>query len=207
MTAENLDFLFAEEARRLGYVTEAQVDEAIQLQRHMADDLQIDERLHVLMHKRSWLSEEQVRKVMAHVQPRGNKAQIEGYRLIAKIGGGAMGTVYRARHERLNRDVAIKILRRDLGEDPTQMERLRAEARLLASLDHPNVVRALDAGEAGGYPYFVMDYVEGENLRDRIAERGPLDEGEALEIAAISPAPLRRRGAWVSSIGTSSPAT
>ena len=182
MSATNEDFLFAQEAQNLGYVTEAQVEEGFLLQRRMAEDLKIDERLAVILVKRGWLADEQARRVRARVEPRGAGAQIEGYQLLARLGRGAMGTVYKARHLRLNRLVAIKVLRRDLAADPTQVERLRSEAEMLASLDHPNIVRALDAGESNGFPYFVMEYVEGENLRDRIARDGPLDEERALEI-------------------------
>ena len=182
MSARNEDFLFAQEAEKLGYISEQQVEEAFLLQRRMAEDLKIDERLAVILVKRGWLAEEQARRVYAIIEPKGASQQIEGYRLVAKIGRGAMGTVYKAIHERLNRPVAIKILRRDLATDKTQIERLKGEAQLLASLDHPNIVRAIDAGESNGFPYFVMEYVEGENLRDAIIRKGAFDEDEALRI-------------------------
>ncbi len=182
MSATNEDFLFAQEAQNLGYVTEAQVEEGFLLQRRMAEDLRIDERLSVILVKRGWLADEQARRVRARVEPRGDGAQIEGYQLLSRLGRGAMGTVYKARHLRLNRIVAIKVLRRDLAADPTQVERLRGEAEMLASLDHPNIIRVLDAGESNGFPYFVMEYVEGDSLRDRIARDGPLGEEDALRV-------------------------
>ena len=182
MSARNEDFLFAEEAQNLGYVTEAQVEEGFELQRRMAEDLKIDERLAVILVKRGWMAEEQARRVYGIIEPEGARTQIEGYRLVQKIGRGAMGTVYKAIHKGLHRVVAIKILRRDLAADKTQIERLRREAKLLADLDHPNIVRAFDAGESNGFPYLVMEYVEGETLRDRIAHKGPLDDEEALRI-------------------------
>jgi serine/threonine-protein kinase len=179
----NEDFLFAQEAQRLGFVTEPQVEEGFLLQRRMAEELEIDERLAVILVKRGWLAEAQARRVHERIQPVGAKEQVPGYRLLEKIGHGAMGTVYRAVHENLQREVAIKILRRDLAEDATQIERIKEEARLLASLDHPNIVRALDAGESNGFPYVVMEYVEGETLKDKMAREGPLDEIDALKIA------------------------
>ncbi|MDA1194979.1 MAG: serine/threonine-protein kinase [Planctomycetota bacterium] len=182
MTARNEDFLFAQEALNLGYVTEAQVDEGFQLQKRMAEDLRIDERLAVILVKRAWLAEEQARRVYAIIEPEGAHSRIEGYRLVQKVGRGAMGTVYKAVHKGLNRVVAIKILRRDLATDKTQIERLKREAKLLADLDHPNVVRAFDAGESNGFPYLVMEFVEGETLRDRIAREGALPEEDALRI-------------------------
>jgi len=179
----NEDFLFAQEALALGYVTEAQVEEARLLQKRMAEELHLDERLGVLLVKRGWLAEDQARRVDARTRSAsGTPGEIVGYRLLDVVGRGAMGTVYRALHLGLNREVAIKILRQDLAGDRTQIERLKAEAAMLASLDHPNIVRALDAGESNGFPYVVMEYVEGETLRDRLRREGRLPETEALAI-------------------------
>jgi len=182
MSARNEDFLFAQEAQNLGYVNEEQVEEGFLLQRRMTNDLQIDERLAVILVKRGWLAEEQARRVYGIIEPEGAHTEIEGYRLVQKIGRGAMGTVYKAIHKNLHRVVAIKILRRDLAADKTQIERLKREAKLLADLDHPNIVRAFDAGESNGFPFLVMEYVEGETLRDRIAREGALSNEEALRI-------------------------
>jgi len=182
MTARNEDFLFAQEAQNLGYVTEAQVQEGFLLQGRMSNDLKIDERLAVILVKRGWLAEEQARRVYAIIEPEGARTQIEGYRLVQKVGRGAMGTVYKAIHKGLHRVVAIKILRRDLAADKTQIERLKREAQLLADLDHPNIVRAFDAGESNGFPYLVMEYVEGDTLREYITKRGTLGNEEALRI-------------------------
>ena len=180
----NEDFLFAQEAVALGFVTDAQVSEALELQRRMSEELRLDERLSVILVKRGYLADDQVRRVYAKTQPEGGgPGQIHGYRLLEVVGRGAMGTVYRAMHLGLNREVAVKILRPDLAGDRTQVERLKAEAAMLASLDHPNIVRALDAGESNGFPYVVMEYVEGESLRDRLRDRGPMPEDEALRVA------------------------
>src|SRR5262245_49454409 len=180
----NEDFLFAQQAVELGFVTDAHVKEALELQKKMAEDLRLDERLAVLLVKRGYLAEDQARRVYSKIQPdKGGPGEIHGYRLLEVVGRGAMGTVYRAQHLGLNREVAIKILRPDLAGDRTQIERLKAEAAMLASLDHENIVRALDAGESNGFPYVVMEYVEGESLRDRLRREGPLPEAEALRIA------------------------
>ncbi len=182
MSARNEDFLFAQEAQELGYVSADQVEEGFLLQKKMAEDLKIDERLAVILVKRGWMAEEQAKRVLGIVEPEGTRSQIEGYRLVQMIGRGAMGTVYKAIHMGLHRVVAIKILRRDLAADKTQVERLKREAKLLADLDHPNIVRAFDAGESNGFPYLVMEYVEGETLRERIASKGPMSNEEALRI-------------------------
>jgi len=105
------------------------------------------------------------------------------YRLEAKLGSGGMSTVYLARDETLDRAVAVKVMHREMSEQPEQLERFRQEARAVAKLSHPNVVSVIDAGEDSGYPYIVFEYVEGETLKQRIARVGPLDTQEAIAYA------------------------
>ena len=105
------------------------------------------------------------------------------YRLEAKLGSGGMSTVYLARDQTLDRPVAVKVMHREMSEQPEQLERFRREARAVAKLSHPNVVAVIDAGEDGGYPYIVFEYVEGENLKQRIKRLGPLDPQESLAYA------------------------
>jgi eukaryotic-like serine/threonine-protein kinase len=106
------------------------------------------------------------------------------YRLESKLGSGGMSTVYLARDETLERWIAIKVLHREISDQPDQIERFRREARSVAQLSHPNVVSVIDAGEDGGYPYIVFEYVEGETLKQRIERLGrlPLDESAAYAI-------------------------
>jgi serine/threonine protein kinase len=105
------------------------------------------------------------------------------YKLEAKLGSGGMSTVYLARDETLDRQVAVKVMHREMSEQPDQLERFRREARAVAKLSNPNVVAVIDAGEDGGHPYIVFEYVEGENLKQRIKRLGPLDPQEALAYA------------------------
>ncbi len=105
------------------------------------------------------------------------------YRLEAKLGSGGMSTVYLARDQTLDRPVAVKVMHREMSEQPDQLERFRQEARAVAKLSHPNVVSVIDAGEDGGYPYIVFEYVKGETLKQRIARIGALDVQEAIAYA------------------------
>jgi eukaryotic-like serine/threonine-protein kinase len=105
------------------------------------------------------------------------------YRLEAKLGSGGMSTVYLARDETLERRVAVKVMHREMSDQPDQIERFRREARAVAQLSHPNVVAVIDAGEDGGYPYIVFEYVEGETLKQRIDRMGELPVGEATAYA------------------------
>src|SRR4051794_38047712 len=105
------------------------------------------------------------------------------YRLEAKLGSGGMSTVYLARDETLDRAVAVKVMHREMSEQPDQLERFRQEARAVAKISHPNVVSVIDAGEDHGYPYIVFEYVEGETLKQRISRVGALDIQESIAYA------------------------
>ncbi|MDO8184471.1 protein kinase [Conexibacter sp. JD483] len=105
------------------------------------------------------------------------------YRLEARIGTGGMSTVYRALDETLERQVAIKLMNREIASDSDQLERFRREARAVAQLSHPHIVGVIDAGEDHGRPYIVFEYVEGETLKERIRRLGQLPVGEAVAYA------------------------
>src|ERR671925_2365333 len=105
------------------------------------------------------------------------------YRLEARLGSGGMSTVYLARDQTLERPVAVKVMHREMSEQPDQLERFRREARAVAKLSHPNVVAVIDAGEDGGHPYIVFEYVDGETLKQRIDRVGPLPVDEATAYA------------------------
>jgi eukaryotic-like serine/threonine-protein kinase len=105
------------------------------------------------------------------------------FRLEDRLGSGGMSTVYRAFDETLERWVAIKLMHREYSSVPDQLERFRREARSAAALSHPHVVTVIDAGEDDGHPYIVLEYVEGETLKDRIRREGPLPAAEAVAYA------------------------
>jgi len=99
------------------------------------------------------------------------------YKIIEKLGQGGMATVYKAYHAGLDRYVALKVLHPDLTEDPTFTARFQREARLVAKLDHINIVPVHDFAEHDGYPYLVMKFIEGETLKARLGY-GPLTSEE-----------------------------
>ena len=105
------------------------------------------------------------------------------YRLEARIGAGGMSTVYRATDETLQRQVAIKLMNREVSSDSDQLERFRREARAVAQFSHPHIVGVIDAGEDEGRPYIVFEYVEGETLKERIRRQGRLAIPEAVAYA------------------------
>src|SRR5271163_842750 len=118
------------------------------------------------------------------------------YRLDAQIGRGGMSTVYRAFDTVLERPVAIKLMHREIASDSDQLERFRREARSVAQLNDPHVVTVIDAGEEPspdgehpgmdggvGTPYIVLEYVEGETLKELIRREGPLEIPQAIAYA------------------------
>ncbi|YCK80369.1 Stk1 family PASTA domain-containing Ser/Thr kinase [Arthrobacter sp. D3-18] len=107
------------------------------------------------------------------------------YTVRSRLARGGMSTVYLATDQRLERDVALKVLHPHLANDPTFLERLSREAKAAASLSHPHIVGVLDQGEDGHIAYLVMEYVKGHTLRDTLNEQGALPP--RLALALIDP--------------------
>jgi serine/threonine protein kinase len=103
------------------------------------------------------------------------------YRIIAQLGQGGMATVFKAYHAALDRYVALKVLHPAFFEDQSFIGRFQREARVVAKLDHPNIVPIYDYSEAERRPYLVMKYIEGETLKARLA-RGSLNANEINQV-------------------------
>ena len=108
--------------------------------------------------------------------------QIPGFQILSKLGQGAMATVFEATQMSLDRTVAIKVLPKRLSENREFVDRFYREGRAAARLNHTNIVQAIDVGEAAGYHYFVMEYVDGVTVHDRLVDGKRLEEKEALSI-------------------------
>ena len=104
------------------------------------------------------------------------------YQIIRKIGDGGMAFVYEAKDKLLNRTVAVKVLRPEFVDDEEFLNKFKREAEAVASLSHPNIVNVYDVGEDGKVHYIVMEYIDGQNLKDIIKNEGTLDEYTALDI-------------------------
>ncbi len=108
---------------------------------------------------------------------------IPGYETLERIGEGGMAFVFKARQLSLGRLVAIKVLRRELAQDPTALAQFRLEANSVATLKHPHILQVHEAGEVDGVPYSVMEYVSAYSVLSWLARRGRLREDDALTIA------------------------
>lgn len=109
--------------------------------------------------------------------------QIPGYTFVSKIAEGGMATVWKARQEKLDRVVAVKVLMKDMDASPDVFQRFIYEARAAASLIHPNVVQVIDAGEQDHFMYYIMEYVPGMTAGDAIENGRPMKEKQLLRIA------------------------
>jgi WD40 repeat protein/serine/threonine protein kinase len=103
------------------------------------------------------------------------------YHVLGLVGRGGMGAVYRAEHRRMQRQVALKVIHPDLMRNPASVQRFQQEVRAAARLQHPNIVTAHDADQAGDLHFLVMEYVEGQSLAEVVQKRGPLPIPEACE--------------------------
>ena len=104
------------------------------------------------------------------------------YQILRRLGVGGMGQVYLARQLSLKREVALKLLRDELNKNPTALMRFQAEAEAVAKLNHPNIVHIHQMGEVEGLRFMALEYVEGRNLRDHLARKGPPDLPITLSI-------------------------
>ncbi|MEO5936605.1 MAG: serine/threonine-protein kinase, partial [Terriglobales bacterium] len=104
------------------------------------------------------------------------------YEIVAAVGAGGMGEVYKARDTRLEREVAIKVLPAHLSQNPDLKQRFEREARAISSLNHPHICTLHDIGEQDGIGFLVLEYLEGETLSERL-QKGPLPTAELLKTA------------------------
>ena len=109
--------------------------------------------------------------------------RLGSYEILSAIGAGGMGEVYRAKHVKLGRDVAIKVLPSELASDPERLKRFEREARSASALNHPNIVTIYDIAEHEGTTYIAMELVEGRTLRELLRD-GPLPVAKTISVAA-----------------------
>lgn len=141
------------------------------------------EQLGEILIGRGFLTRSQFERLLALQREAVQKVtRIGPYDLIRKLGEGGMGAVYQARDTRSNQVVALKVLPRSRARDTTFLERFKAEVDAAFELDHPNIVRGLDFGNADGYNFLVMEYVEGQDVYSLLEQKGRFSEKEALHI-------------------------
>jgi len=178
----SLDTLFGRMALEQRLCTEEEIERC---QKELRNRLQADEAstLEQLLLEYGFITATQAARLKENIsESKAAAGKIPGYKVLGKLGSGAMAVVYKAKQLSLDRTVAIKVLPRRFTEKPDYVRRFYKEGRIAAKLNHNNIVQAIDVGEAGGLYYFVMEYVEGKTLYDDLSRGKIFDEAEALEI-------------------------
>jgi tRNA A-37 threonylcarbamoyl transferase component Bud32 len=130
--------------------------------------------------RRGWLTTYQANQLF---KDRGDELLLGSYVLLEKLGEGGMGQVFKARNWKMGQVVALKVIRKERLANETAVLRFEREIRVAAQLDHPNIVRALDADQACDAHFLVMEYIEGTDLARIVRERGPLPVAIACDFA------------------------
>lgn len=135
-----------------------------------------------LLISRHFLTRSQLDRLRGEFEAERTQSRIPGYKVLRKLGAGAMATVYLARQLSLDRPVAIKILPKKFSNDPKFIERFYKEGRAAARLNDQHIVQAYDVAQAGESHYFVMEYVDGETVHDRLIRQKRFSEKDAIEV-------------------------
>jgi len=166
---------------RAGLVTKDEVDTCNALLKD-ATAVGDPQTLGDLLVDKDYVTRHQLSRLRQEFEAQKSSQRIPGYKIRKKLGSGAMATVFLAHQISLDRPVAIKILPKRFSDNEKFIDRFYKEGRAAAKLNHPNIVSAYDVGRAGEHHYFVMEYVDGRTVHDRIARDKRVPEKEAAEI-------------------------
>ncbi len=185
MSETNYDTIFGKQVLDQGYCTEDELDRCKKQLKDRPKDNPVT--LEQLLISNRFITPNQAKRLKDTSKENTREGkdvaeQIPGYKIIGKLGAGAMAIVYKAKQLSLDRIVAIKILPRRFSENQDYVQRFYKEGKAAAKLNHNNIVGAYDVGEAGGYHYFVMEYVEGKTLYEDLAKGKIFSEEEAINI-------------------------
>ena len=169
-----------------GLVSEAELQEA-----HNRRELDPGGSLADVLLGSGYMTPSQIDRLRSEIESERSTQRIPGYKIVRKLGAGAMATVYLARQLSLDRLVAIKVLPRRYSDNADFIARFQKEGRAAAKLNDPNIVAAYDVGNSGEHHYFVMEYVDGETVYDRIVANKRFDEREALAVTRQVASALR----------------
>lgn len=164
-----------------GLASQEDVNDCLAMQSELAKE-QNQRSLADILVENGYITRRQVERLRPQAEEQSTTQQIPGYQILSRLGAGAMATVYKAKQLSLDRIVAIKVLPNRMSSNKEFVERFYKEGRAAAKLNHPNIVGAVDVGEANGYHYFVMEYVEGATVFDKLEKGERYSEAEAINI-------------------------
>ncbi|MGA2915031.1 MAG: serine/threonine-protein kinase [Sedimentisphaerales bacterium] len=182
MSETNYDSIFGKAALDQGFCTEEELSYCKKQLKNQPPGDTIATLEQLLVSNRFITTSQAKRIKEAAKESKDSTQYIPGYKILGKLGAGAMAIVYKAKQISLDRVVAVKILPRRFSENPDYVQRFYKEGKAAAKLNHNNIVAAYDVGEAGGYHYFVMEYVEGKTLYEDLAKGKVFSEAEAINI-------------------------
>ncbi|MDF1665921.1 MAG: serine/threonine-protein kinase [Planctomycetota bacterium] len=168
LTRKKIEMLFGETASKLSFLTRERIED------YLKDDSDREKGVPVRGPKKP--KEQTPAEVISGDEP------IKGYEIVKKLGQGAMGAVYRAVRASNGETVALKVLKPDLSNDQEFVQRFLREAKAVARLNHPNVIRAIDVGKSGKYYYFAMEFIDGQAIGDVVKRTKNLPERAALKV-------------------------
>jgi hypothetical protein len=169
-------------ALRRGYITEEQLMDCLNAQAEQMRAKDVPPRLGEILLAKGYIEAEQLDELLVAHGEESQALKITGYEIQSKIGAGGMGEIYKARQISVDRIVAIKVLSPLYAKDKEYMERFIREAKLLAKLDHPYIVKAIDAGQSRNTLFYVMEYVDGATVLKLLKQKGRLPERDCLKI-------------------------
>src|ERR1051325_7361656 len=173
----NLDTEVGKVVVETGLATKTEIEFCREQQKQSSDPNQRS--LADVLIEHNFITVNQAKRIRTQLEER-RRSQIPGYRLMEKVGKGAMATVYKAKQESLDRIVAIKVLPKKMNDNAEFVERFYKEGRAAARLSHNNIVQAYDVGYSPeGFHYFVMEFIEGKTLYD-VMQPPPVGEGRAF---------------------------
>jgi serine/threonine-protein kinase len=167
---------------RRGLVTEDEIETCRGHQQKLKSSGENRSLLEVMIAAKAITATQAQRLVRDVGKEASKKHEIPGYQIIDRLGKGSMGIVYKAKQTSVDRIVAVKVLLDVLSRNREFVKRFEREAKIAAKLSHPNIVNAIDAGNQNGLFYFVMEFVEGENIKDLLDKGKIYDEAEAVRI-------------------------
>ncbi|MCH2162150.1 MAG: serine/threonine protein kinase [Phycisphaerales bacterium] len=185
-TGSSFDTLLGRVVVARGLVSEDELGQA-----KTGQDMDPDGSLGAALLRGKFITTSQLDRLKTELDSEQSSQRIPGYRIIRKLGSGAMATVFLAKQLSLDRLVAIKVLPRRFSSNSDFIERFYKEGRAAARLNDPNIVAAYDVGQAGDHHYFVMEYVDGDTVYDRIKDAKRFDEASAIRVTMQVASALR----------------
>jgi serine/threonine-protein kinase len=177
----NIDTLVGRLVVDQGLATPEEVHHAIEKAKALREENNQASLVQIMVDN-EYVTKRQIARLKQIIEAERSGQKIPGYKILGKLGAGAMATVFKAKQLSLDRTVAIKVLPRKFSANQQFIERFYAEGRAAAQLNHPNIVQAFDVGKAGDYHFFVMEFVDGRTVYDDITKHKRYTEAEAIDI-------------------------